>query len=366
MGACNVERVHNVHGIPKWEEEGKMDGAGMSLQMESPAKAGEKKGISGSTIKIVAIVAMLIDHIAAVVLTRQIMAEGYADAIMGGQSSLTSWMAENGSLFMINTVMRAIGRLGFPIFCFLLVEGFGRSRNIRKYALRLGLFALISEIPFDLALTGRGWDTGYQNVYFTLLLGLLALCGYGFFVKYEKREDGNDLPGALRMGLTLTGVLSPAAFVILCMAIPSGNRQIRDLAMTGAVVCGLTAAALAVYGKKRGFRRVQTACASMTVLIIMMVLAEMLRTDYGAMGVLTITAMYLFQKSRAASMAVGCVVLTLMSLSELPAFFALIPAALYNGRRGLKLKYVFYAFYPVHLFLLYLMLLLLGLDTVLL
>ena len=188
MGACNVERVHNVHGIPKWEEEGKMDGAGMSLQMESPAKAGEKKGISGSTIKIVAIVAMLIDHIAAVVLTRQIMAEGYADAIMGGQSSLTSWMAENGSLFMINTVMRAIGRLGFPIFCFLLVEGFGRSRNIRKYALRLGLFALISEIPFDLALTGRWWYTGYQNVYFTLLLGLLALCGYGFFVKYEKRE----------------------------------------------------------------------------------------------------------------------------------------------------------------------------------
>lgn len=344
-----------------------MNGAVSSIQRESPAEAKEaRRGISGSTVKIVAVITMFIDHAAAVILTRQIMADGYMDAVMGGQSSLVKWLMENGILYYINTVMRAIGRLGFPIFCFLLVEGFQRSRNVGKYALRLGLFALISEIPFDLAITGRWWHTGYQNVFFTLLLGLLALCGYGFFVKYEKAEDGKDLPAALRMGLTLTGLLSPAAFVLLCMAIPSGQKQLPVLAVTAAIVCGITAAALALYGRKRGFRRVQTACASMTVLVILMLAAEMLHTDYASMGVLTITVMYLFRKRKTLSMAAGCVVLTLMSLGEITAFAALIPIALYNGKRGLKMKYFFYAFYPAHLLLLYLISVLLGLGGILL
>ena len=55
-----------------------------------------------------------------------------------------------------------------------------------------------------------------------------------------------------------------------------------------------------------------------------------------------------------------------MSLSEVYALFAVLPIALYNGQRGMKMKYFFYAFYPVHLLLLYAAAVLLGLGSVIL
>lgn len=78
-------------------------------------------------------------------------------------------------MFPENMVLRCIGRLSFPIFCFLLTEGARYTRDIRKYMIRLGGFALISEIPYDLAFHGKAVDPGYQNVFFTLLLGLILI-----------------------------------------------------------------------------------------------------------------------------------------------------------------------------------------------
>lgn len=338
---------------------------GVQLQGRTVSTSGEKKGISGSTVKIVAVVAMLIDHFAAAVLTRQVIANGYLDAVRGTENQIVSWLRENAVLYYGMTIMRMIGRLGFPIFCFLLVEGFRRSRNVRKYALRLGIFALISDIPFDLAVTGRFFHWGYQNVYFTLLLGLLGMCGYAYFDKCEQ-DAKKELPGILRMFLTVTGVLSPAAFIVVWMAVPSGYGSGRDLAVTVGAVCAVTVLALVLYGRKKGLRHVQTVCADIMVLVAMMFLAEYLRTDYGGMGVLTITVMYIFRKHKVAAMLAGCVVLTLMSSSEIPAFLAAIPIALYNGKRGLKMKYFFYAFYPVHLLLLYIISVLLGLGGIVL
>ena len=259
--------------------------------------------------------------------------------------------------------LRYVGRISFPIFCFLLVEGFQRSRNVRKYAMRLGLFALISEIPFDLALTGSWSYMRYQNVYFTLLLGLLGLCAYGFFGKYEQAGEGRDLPVGVRGFFTVTGILAPAAFVAAAMAIPAGQDG-TGLSGTISVTSLLTVLILLLYGWKRSFRRIQTVCADLTVLMALMYAGELLRTDYGGMGVLTITMMYVFRKRRVVCMFAGCVVLTLMSFNEITAFLALIPIALYNGSRGLKMKYFFYAFYPVHLFLLFLISVLLGLGSV--
>ena len=71
-------------------------------------------------------------------------------------------------------LLRWIGRLAMPVLCFFIGEGLRHTRSLRRYLLRLTGFALLSELPFDLAFYG-GIEWGHQNVYFTLALGLLAL-----------------------------------------------------------------------------------------------------------------------------------------------------------------------------------------------
>ena len=71
-------------------------------------------------------------------------------------------------------LLRWIGRLAMPVLCFFIGEGLRHTRSPRRYLLRLTGFALLSELPFDLAFYG-GIEWGHQNVYFTLTLGLLAL-----------------------------------------------------------------------------------------------------------------------------------------------------------------------------------------------
>lgn len=118
------------------------------------------RGLSGSALKLIAIITMFIDHIGAAILARIIIA---GDA--------------NEQIYQIYLMLRNVGRIAFPIFCFLLVEGFSYTRDRKKYAMRLLAFAFISEIPFDLAFSSRVLEFEYQNVYFTLFIGLLTIWG---------------------------------------------------------------------------------------------------------------------------------------------------------------------------------------------
>jgi len=240
-----------------------------------------RKGISGSTLKLIAIVTMLIDHVGAVVLIRM-MLQGVS--VSG---------AVDEKLWSIYELSRDIGRVAFPIFCFLLVEGFERTRDRGKYALRLGIFALISEIPFNLAVTGRVFDYGYQNVYFTLLIGLVTMMAVNWIGNLKNPDYSGKILETMLAGL---GVLLSI----------------------GTVALGAWA-------------------------------AEALHTDYGALGILCIMVLYLFRSNRKLQAFAGACTF----LWETTAPLAFIPVWWYNGTRGMKLKYVFYLFYPIHLLVLY-------------
>lgn len=135
----------------------------------------EKIGISGSTLKLIAIITMLIDHIGAALLTRIIIDKGILEAIVYDANGIAGLSQEDIILYYGYRIMRLIGRIAFPIFCFLLVEGFLKTRDVKKYMLRLLGFAFLSEIPFDLAFAGKIFYWEYQNVMFTLLIGVFVM-----------------------------------------------------------------------------------------------------------------------------------------------------------------------------------------------
>lgn len=246
----------------------------------------KKAGISGSTLKIIAAVCMLVDHTAAVLLGQILLNNGiysvtnvsfeYMQELI--QTSSIGWV------YLAYQVMRRIiGRLAFPVYCFLLIEGFEKTSSRRKYAGRLFLFAMLSEVPFDLAFHSMLFYSTYQNVFFTLFIGFIMIW---LMETIEKR----------------------------C--------QNLFLKLTGWLVVFLAAA----------------------------VLMEILYCDYGAHGAIAIALLYLFRKRKLDQIIAGCAAF----LWEITAPFAFIFIALYNGKRGLKLKYFFYIFYPAHLLALYL------------
>lgn len=183
-----------------------------------------RQGISGSSLKLIAVVTMLIDHIAATVLTRFLITGG------GGQATTEWWE--------LYQTMRGIGRIAFPIYCFLLVEGFTHTRSRGKYAVRLFLFALVSEIPFDLAFHSKVLEFGYQNVFFTLFLGLLTII---FLSEVEKKQGWHIglrmflFAGIVVAGMTVAYALKTdySYYGVMCIVVLylfRGRRQVQVLA----------------------------------------------------------------------------------------------------------------------------------------
>ncbi|MBQ8596407.1 MAG: conjugal transfer protein TraX [Lachnospiraceae bacterium] len=139
-----------------------------------------KKGITGSTLKWIALVSMLIDH-SAYVFIIPILVENGIYSVADYSATYIAELMEQGSIgwyYLAYQIMRRlIGRLAFPIYCYCLVEGFGRTGSRAKYAGRLALLAVLSEVPFDLAFYHTVFETEHQNVFLTLLLGFLMIWG---------------------------------------------------------------------------------------------------------------------------------------------------------------------------------------------
>ena len=122
------------------------------------------------------------------------------------------------ALFPSASAFRCVGRLAFPLYCFLLAQGFAHTRDIRAYARRLLLLACVSELPFDLLIFGRLSSAMEQNVVFSLLLGLLALCA-------ARALSARPLPCALSiLALMLLAMVTQVSFGWLGVAL-CGRRQ---------------------------------------------------------------------------------------------------------------------------------------------
>ena len=107
---------------------------------------GKERALSGSALKLVAMAAMVIDHVALI------------------------FFCNNPEHSTTYELMRTIGRIPYPVFAFLVVEGYLHTHDFGRYAKRLLYFAIVSEIPWQLIN-----HDGSHNVLFTLLAGLFVL-----------------------------------------------------------------------------------------------------------------------------------------------------------------------------------------------
>lgn len=225
------------------------------------------RGLDGGTLKGMAAVLMLIDHVGAILLPETV-------------------------------ILRCIGRLAFPIFAFFIAEGYAHTRDFGRYFRRLAILAVVSEIPFNLE-NGAVFDPARQNVLFTFCLALLTLRG------------------------------------------------------------------LEALGRERGFGR-WAGCG--LVLAAGFAAGELLRTDYGGWGVVTVALLYLCRDGKYAKLwlllAMAAVNGLGMGSLTMPVFGGEMPIQifavaalpllwLYNGRPGAKgWRWAFYVFYPAHLLVL--------------
>ena len=217
----------------------------------------KKQILDGTMLKIIAMVSMVSDHV--------------------------------GDLFFPGVMwLRMIGRLAMPIFSFCIAEGYAHTRDKNRYLLRMGIFALISEVPFDLAFEGKV-GFGHQNIMLTFFLSILALKIFDLIRGEEPRNIGKTVLGTLAV-----------------------------LVMAG--------------------------------------LALLLRADYTIFAVIAVFLFYVLRNRHPlvrSGVGVAFLALTRTMGYYCTTGFSLIPLLLYNGKRGRGLKWLFYAFYPGHLLVLF-------------
>lgn len=229
-----------------------------------------KIGLTTFDLKLIAVVTMLIDHVAALLIHSR----------------------------YLQYVFRSVGRISFPIFAFLIVEGFFHTSNKKRYAQRLAIFALLSEIPYDLAFQNQFFELHRQNIFFTLLIGLLSIWGLD--------------------------------------NIATGKMKYPEMAV-----------------KTLGYANVQNITRFM-VMVAGCAAGYLLSSSYTYAGVFLMICFYIFHEQRGGRFGVN-VFFNVLLYGGQQSFgvFSAIPIEMYNGKPGnKKWKWFFYAFYPVHLLIL--------------
>jgi len=233
--------------------------------------------INSFILKLLAIIIMTIDHIGACIGTTYINGHSYLSGLIPSDTY---------------TLLRSIGRIAFPIFCFMIVEGYFHTRDASKYVLRLFVFAFISQVPFSLMTRKAPFaQDASLNVYFTLVIGLVTIMCFEYCLKLYKQSERP------RPIFIVIGIIT---------------------------------------------------------IISTITLADFLRTDYGGLGVIFILIFYFFRdKHLLTFIALYVSIYHLSNDLEMYALYALIPIILYNHKKGPSMKYFFYVYYPLHMTILY-------------
>lgn len=206
-----------------------------------------------------------------------------------------------------NDWLTCIGRLTFPIFAFLTVEGYFHTHSLKKYVKRLLFFAILSEIPFNLVMGSRLFYPIHQNVLWTFLLGIACI-----HLNEKAKKTGKIVLRVLK------------AFGTVCMAYVLGMLLFVDYYHAGVLMV------LVFY-----FFRGRKWWNYLGQFLLMYYINVEILSGYAYEFEMFGTTHYFVRQGF--------------------ALFALAPIWLYRGREGYKskiLQYVYYGFYPMHLLLL--------------
>lgn len=269
------------------------------------------QSINAGTLKIIAAVTMFIDH----------LAFAFLEIPAPGKSRLLDTLPYG---VLLDSVARAVGRTAMPIFAFLIVEGYVHTRSRGRYLMRLLLFALLSWYPFKELF--YPYDKAMHcDTLFTLALGLVAVWTVDVvLMEYlglgSRRRSGTHAAGQ-RGGQrddTVSADIVPMAEDPLVM------RVTQIIVRLGIAVA---------------------------VTVLCCVVATRIGADYRYGGVLLVMILYLFRQLRIAGVTLGYLWFTWYNANEIYAFVGMTLVQCYNGERGRQFKYLFYVFYPGHLFL---------------
>ncbi len=264
----------------------------------------EKKfgfGITSSTLHIAAMALMFCDHLCMTLLPNEM------------------WL-------------HYVGRIAYPIFAFMLVEGFRHTGNMKRYLLRLFIFALISEIPFDLMCGGTWFFPTQQNVMFTFIFGIFCM-----LILEQPKKLKNNAAKYTVFALT-SGLVLLLGFIVgtVTMVDYFGGGIVMVLVFyffRGDEILSFNA----VYTKKWVKIAVRVINCLMQAILVWSICNDLIG------GLCTNITVFGH---------------TFEVVVEAFGILAMLPIWLYDGQKGIKskaFKYTCYAFYPAHIAVLVLM-----------
>lgn len=253
-------------------------------------------------LKIVACVVMFIDHLTHIFLAMFAPGTAYS-AVYDIPNGMT-----------IYELGRGIGRSAFPIFAFLIVEGYCHTRNRIRYLLQILAAAVLAYYPYRWALVdfyeGPVFDTLFTFAYAIVAMWVIDEVFLRYLGHYARQSRAAKASSNWKVASN-------------AKAFPNEKIAVR-LLLSAAVVAFICYLAEQV-----------TPC------------------DYGMAGILLVLIFFLLRDFRLGGVLLGYVCLVIRATSEVMAFPGMILILLYNGKRGRQLKYFFYLFYPLHLLLIF-------------